>query len=369
MQKTITICLSGGIDSAIAGYLLKKQGFHVKGIYMKNWATPTTKDAIPKIKSNFDMTCPFHKDYLYAQSTAEYLGIDLKLIDLQKEYWNYVFNPLLEGLSNNTTPNPDIDCNRLIKFSKLRQHIDTEYMATGHYCQIENNRLKRAIDQFKDQSYFLCDVQDLSKVVFPLGALLKLQVKWLAYQLSIADSTPNIFTELLRKRESMGICFVGKQDFGAFVDQFVAPSIGQIIDIYTNKSIGEHKGTHLYTIGQGLRLSGGDSKLYILHKIKNNLYVGKYDHPLLFTTSVPIPYPIEQLSSSTVYAKIRHPSKLVKCKIENNFLIFASPIRALTPGQVVCLYQDDFVIGSFPISKEWSLNRFLNFKDKTCSLR
>ena len=386
MQKSITICLSGGIDSAIAAFLLRKQGYNVKGIYMKNWATPTTNknDAVPKISKNFDLSCPQHKDYMYAQNVAEFLEIDLKLIDLQKEYWTEVFEPFIEGLGDNITPNPDIYCNRYIKFNALRKHIDTKFMATGHYCRMKKGQLKRARDTWKDQSYFLCQVRNFKDCMFPLGDLLKLQVKWMAFQLANSNvtsfselmyysnekrepyrntkSTGNIFGDLLMKRESMGICFIGKQDFGTFIDKYMDERTGYLVDIDSGKRIEGHKGSHFYTIGQGIKLSGQPLKLYVVHKDGNTVFVGPYNHVMLYTSSVDV-RGMHWFKKPTysMMAKVRHPFPLISCTYKDDMIYFDTPVRALTPGQVLCLYDDDCVVGSMEIPHDWNRDVVANF--------
>eukprot|EP00834_Sanchytrium_tribonematis_P003563 NODE_141_length_15967_cov_0.946118.p5 type:complete len:357 gc:universal NODE_141_length_15967_cov_0.946118:10285-11355(+) len=355
LQKEITICLSGGIDSAIAGYLLKKRGYKLKAIYMKNWDTPITPDPTPKVNRNFDLSCPFHKDYLYAQNIAEFLEIDLKLINLEKEYWNLVFEPFLEELKDGNTPNPDITCNQSIKFGALRDHLDTKLLATGHYARLINGHLTRARDRFKDQSYFLCEVENFDNCVFPLGDILKLQVKWLAYKIS-KSGRPNskIFEDLLQKKESMGICFIGKRKFGDFVGEYIEHTKGKVIDIRNHRVISDHQGLHLFTIGQKIRISGQPESLFVIRKNETDIYVGPHDHPELFTDTInasKIKWVFKPDNCKALKYKCRHPSSLKDCTYDSkyNLIRFSIPVRAMTPGQTLCFYDNDLVVGSFKL--------------------
>eukprot|EP00835_Amoeboradix_gromovi_P000982 NODE_38_length_30618_cov_0.377142.p5 type:complete len:392 gc:universal NODE_38_length_30618_cov_0.377142:17613-16438(-) len=378
-QKQVTVCLSGGIDSAISAFLLKKQGYKVRAIYMKNWPTPTSNDKIPKIKRNFDLGCPFHKDYLYAQNVADFMEIDLKLIDLQKEYWSRVFEPFLCKLQDNQTPNPDIECNSHIKFDELRKHIHTEYMATGHYCRVEDGYLMRGRDIWKDQSYFLCQVKNLNKVIFPLGDLLKLQVKWLAYSIAASNSSSyseliskkyysrssNVFHDLLNKKESMGICFIGKRNFGEFVDNYLLQSHGNIIEIDSGAIIQQHRGTHFYTIGQGIKVPGCSFKLYVIHKSQNTIYVGHCNHKLLYVSKIDASCSHWfRKPTPRMMAKIRHPYKLISCTFHENTIYFDTPVRALTPGQTICLFNGDYVVGSMVIPQNWNASAVEKYKNR-----
>ncbi|MEX1995676.1 MAG: tRNA 2-thiouridine(34) synthase MnmA [Candidatus Saccharimonadales bacterium] len=259
-MKTVYVGLSGGVDSSAAAALLKDQGYKVVGVYMKNW----TKD-LP------GMPCPWKEDFADAKRVAVQLGIDFKVYDFEKQYRHKVVDYMLDGFKAGFTPNPDIMCNQEIKFKLFLNTAladGADFVATGHYAKTKNGRLLMANDGNKDQTYFLHRVtkEALRKTLFPLGDLTKPQVRVVAkkYGLVTAD-----------KKESMGICFVGKVSIKEFLQQYIKEKSGKIIDS-KGKVIGEHDGAFFYTIGQRHGLNtGGGLPYYVTGKnmTKNEVYV------------------------------------------------------------------------------------------------
>ena len=223
MAKVI-VGLSGGVDSAVAAYLLKKQGHEVIGAFMRNWDSLANNDILG---NNWDGDiCPQEVDYLDAKKVADKLGIPLLRVDFIKEYWDYVFTYFIEEYKKGRTPNPDVLCNKYIKFDaflKFAMSHGAEYIATGHYARMENGQMKKGLDNNKDQTYFLCllNQAQLDKTMFPIGDLEKKEVRRIAKELDLAVAT---------KKDSTGICFIGERDFRKFLQNYIPAQPGKIID-------------------------------------------------------------------------------------------------------------------------------------------
>jgi tRNA-specific 2-thiouridylase len=343
-MKTVYIGLSGGVDSSVSAALLKQQGYNVVGVYMKNWS----KD-LP------GMPCPWKDDYTDAKRVAVQLGIDFKLYDFEDEYRQKVVDYMIDEFKAGRTPNPDITCNQEIKF-KLFLDIALEdgadMIATGHYAQTKDGRLFMASDDNKDQTYFLARVNSraLSKTLFPLGGYTKPQVRELAkkFRLVTAD-----------KKESMGICFVGKVGIKDFLEQYVDKKLGAIID-QKGKVIGEHDGAIFYTIGQrhGLDVGGG-MPFYVTGKDmkKNEVYVTTdlqdeklWSKEIRFTSAHWINKPPK--TGEKLHVRTRHRARLIPVKLLNmlsNSTYVADmdeEVRALTPGQSAVFYSETECLGS-----------------------
>lgn len=362
--KKIAIALSGGVDSAVAALLLKEQGYELIAFFMKNWDRKKNME-----NNNFlikDEICSIEEDYNDAKKIANELGIKLIKLDFTKEYWNYVFSKFLKDIENGLTPNPDILCNRYIKFDVFTNYVfnnfpEIKYVATGHYANIKeiNNNwyLSVAEDKIKDQTYFLSEIKKeiLSKLKFPLGNFRKEEVRDIAIKekISVAD-----------KKESMGICFIGKRNFSEFISNYLEEEKGNIINQKTGQIIGEHKGVLFYTIGQrkGLNLGGKETPYYVSKKdIKNNiLYVSnEKEKDVLYTSEINATYfndlsdDIEKVVGDIII-KTRHgensyKGKIISVKKENkNISLKVSsyePIKFVTPGQELVLYQNEIVLG------------------------
>ena len=246
-MKKVLVGLSGGVDSAIAAYLLKKEGYDVTCAFMRNWDSMANDDFEGNPTIN-DAVCPQEADYKDAQDVANKLGLPLLRIDFIKEYWDEVFKTFLEEYKRGRTPNPDILCNRYIKFDSFmkfakEQGFDT--VATGHYSKlgVENgvHVLQKADDRNKDQSYFLTEIRRevLDHVLFPLGTIDKPTVRKLAEELELS---------IAKKKDSTGICFIGERNFRQFLSNYLPMKPGKIIDINTKKVVGQHQGVLYYTV-------------------------------------------------------------------------------------------------------------------------
>ena len=257
MSKTVYVGLSGGVDSSVTAALIKEQGYHVIGVYMKNWSQDLPGFA-----------CPWKDDYQDAKRVSVQLGIDFKMFDFEKEYRHKVVDYMIDEYKSGRTPNPDIMCNQEIKFklfldTSIEQGAD--YVATGHYARTSNGQLLTALDTNKDQTYFLYRVtkEALERTLFPIGGLTKPQVRQKAESLNLVTAT---------KKESMGICFVGKVGIKDFLQQYVKTMPGAIIDQF-GRNIGQHDGAIFYTIGQrhGLSLGGGLPYYVVGKDMSNNV--------------------------------------------------------------------------------------------------
>ena len=341
-MKKVFVGLSGGVDSSVAALLLKQQGYEVVGVYMKNWSQD-----LPGMK------CPWKEDYQDAKRVAVQLSIDFKMYDFQKEYRHKVVDYMLDEFKAGRTPNPDIMCNQEVKFKLfLETALDdgADLIATGHYARTKNGRLLMAKDQNKDQTYFLYRVSNeaLGKSLFPLGDLTKPAVRELAKKAGLITAD---------KKESMGICFVGKVSIKEFLRQFVKTKPGVIVDQH-GKVIGEHDGAVFYTIGQRHGLNtGGGLPFYVTGKDmkKNEVYVTTdLQDEKLWSREVRLDevYWINgepQISNlkSQISVRLRHRAKLIKIKkldLLSNSKVSAEldeEVRALTPGQSAVFYSGD----------------------------
>jgi tRNA-specific 2-thiouridylase len=391
-SKRVIVGLSGGVDSSVAAYLLKEAGYEVIGLFMKNWHDESV---------TLSNECPWLEDSNDAMLVAEKLGIPFQTVDLSKEYKERIVDYMFDEYAKGRTPNPDVLCNREIKFDvflKIALSLGADFVATGHYCQkgqtlnsngIETYQLLAGEDQNKDQSYFLCQLtqEQLSKVLFPIGQLQKSEVRAIA-------SSQNLVTA--EKKDSQGLCFIGKVSLPDFLQQQLKPKKGEIIEIpanfssYTvaenNKtiqeqshkhrykredgiSVGEHEGAHFFTVGQrkGLRVGGTVEPLFVIDTDvdENTIYVGQgKEHPGLYRDALKIDsseihWIRRDLSISSgetldVLARIRYRQSLQKARLyqtdEGMYVSFDSPQSAITSGQFVAWYQDNELLGSGVIS-------------------
>jgi tRNA-specific 2-thiouridylase len=350
-QTRIIVGVSGGVDSSVSALLLKQQGHDISGIFMKNWQ-----------EEDFGGDCPAMEDQKDAMAVCEKVGIPFHSVNFSKEYWDRVFEYFLQEYSAGRTPNPDVLCNKEIKFKAFLDYalsLGADYIATGHYAQKEEREgifyLKKGLDPNKDQSYFLylLNQQQLSKALFPIGHLEKPEVRTIAEKNGLVT---------FNKKDSTGICFIGERKFKEFLHQYLPAKPGEIKSP-EGKSLGQHDGLMYYTIGQrqGIGIGGkSDSSgepWYVAEKdlAHNVLIAVQGDHPLLYK---------KQLKASQLHwisgqapeksfqckAKIRYRQADQACHVSlsgNNSaeVVFEIAQRAVTPGQSIVFYQNDICLG------------------------
>ena len=348
----VVVGMSGGVDSSVAAILLKNQGYEVIGLFMRNWDASLNNDILgnPTLNNNI---CPQESDYNDAKMVCEKLNIPLYRVDFVKEYWDYVFTYFLDELKKGRTPNPDIMCNKYIKFdmfAKKAKELGADYIATGHYARIKDGKLLRGIDENKDQTYFLSQVskEQLKNVLFPIGDLIKPDVRKIAEEYELITAN---------KKDSTGICFIGERNFTNFLKNYLPNQFGDIIDIETNKKIGEHIGLMHYTIGQrkGLNIGGTIDRLFVVGKDlnKNILYVclsGNNDYLISDSCIVEEVNWLEDKKIDKCTAKFRYRQKdndvSLKWLDDGNILVsYPQGVKSVTPGQACVFYLGDECLG------------------------
>lgn len=384
----IVVGLSGGVDSSVTAHLLKEQGHEVIGIFMKNW-----HDKSVTISND----CPWLEDSNDALLVAEKLGIPFQTVDLSQQYQQRIVDYMFKEYESGRTPNPDVLCNREIKydvFLKVAKELNADYMATGHYCQKDEFKtktgetiyqLKAGADAGKDQSYFLCQLnqEQLKMALFPIGNLQKSQVREIAKEADLITAD---------KKDSQGLCFIGKVKLPDFLQQQLKPKQGEILEIprdvklqeggsieekcaahplseLPSKKIGQHKGAHYYTVGQrrGLAIGGTPLPLFVLgtDTTQNIIYMGQGDdHPALwrnglFVSNQEIHWTRPDLALKngeqlTCMGRTRYRQALVGMTLhqkENGlFVVFEEQERGITSGQFVAFYLGNELIGSGTIN-------------------
>ncbi len=347
-MKKVVVGMSGGVDSAVAAYLLKKQGYDVIGLFMRNWDSTINNEQ----NANYDDICPQEKDYNDAVEVCKKLDIPLHRVDFVKEYWDNVFSYFIKELEKGRTPNPDILCNKYIKFDcfvKEAKKLGADYVATGHYAILEDGILKRAKDLNKDQTYFLADVtnEQFKNVLFPLGYIIKDEVRKIAKE----NNLP-----VAEKKDSTGICFIGERNYQKFISNYLKPNPGDIINVETGEKIGIHIGLMNYTIGQrrNVGISGNEDRHYVCGKDvkKNILYVAFGDSKYLYSDQCLITDVnfISKKRPDKCTAKFRYRGQDYPVTLEyldNNQIMVKSekPVKSVTPGQVCVLYLEDECLG------------------------
>ncbi|MCI5967041.1 MAG: tRNA 2-thiouridine(34) synthase MnmA [Tenericutes bacterium] len=350
-MKKVVIGMSGGVDSSVSAILLKQQGYEVIGLFMRNWDTSINGDILgnPNLDNNI---CPQEQDYNDALAVCEKIGIPLHRIDFVKEYWDNVFEYFLTELKLGRTPNPDVMCNKYIKFDyfiREAKRLGADYIATGHYARIKDGELLRAVDSNKDQTYFLSQLshKQLENVLFPIGDLEKPKVREIAAEYGLITA---------KKKDSTGICFIGERNFKNFLKNYLPNLPGKIVNIETNEVLGEHIGLMYYTIGQrrGLDVGGTMDRMFVVGKnLKDNiLYVALgEDNEYLFSDSCIIDTvnfnTDERPDKCTAKFRYRAPDYPVELEYLDNgeILVKYDRVKSVTPGQACVFYQGDKCLG------------------------
>jgi tRNA-specific 2-thiouridylase len=351
MSKKIAVGMSGGVDSSVAALLLKQQHHEVIGVFMKNWEDDDN-----------DKYCSSRQDFLDAVSVSDIIGIPIDAINFAEEYKERVFGFFLQEYRAGRTPNPDILCNSEIKFKAFLDHaihMGADAIATGHYARVrkhnESFQLLKAMDDTKDQSYFLhrLNQSQLSRTIFPLGDLLKSKVRAIAQQVGLSNYS---------KKDSTGICFIGERPFREFLNRYLPTSPGQMVTPEKN-IVGQHIGLSFYTIGQrqGLGIGGmaGQTKPWFVagkDMAQNQLIVVQgHDHPALLSSrlaavnshwiSGTAPLLDHLYTAKTRYRQIDAPCCITEIENDRCTIVFNEPQWAVTPGQSVVLYNGEICLG------------------------
>ena len=389
MNKKVVIGLSGGVDSAVGAYLLKQQGYDVHALFMINWKNSSV---------TLSGECAWEEDQMVAKMVARQLDIPLHIVDSSERYMSHVVDYMFDEYAKGRTPNPDVLCNREIKFeifSRYAQELGADYVATGHYCRRDEvvgrdgktySRLLAGSDPNKDQSYFLCQMSQaqLKNVLFPVGDIIKPEVRRIAAEQNLACA---------KRKDSQGICFVGKVDLPVFLQQKLKSKEGNIVEVtddafiyrrrhddpsdyralskpyvYTEADgfiIGKHIGAQYYTIGQrkGLNVGGHEKPIYVLATDinTNTIYIGMGDeHPGLFRKALFIneneihntrpDLALQPGERKRCKVRIRYRQPLQKAELirepEGLYILFDEPQKSITPGQFAAWYDGDELFGS-----------------------
>ena len=351
-MKKVVIGMSGGVDSSVAAILLKQQGYDVIGLFMRNWDSLVNNDILGNPDLQGNDICPQEQDYNDALKVCEKIGIPLHRVDFVKEYWDYVFTYFLDELKKGRTPNPDIMCNKYIKFDmfvKEAEKLGADYIATGHYARIKDGKLLRGVDSNKDQTYFLSQLSEkqLKNVLFPIGDLEKTEVRKIAEEYDLVTA---------KKKDSTGICFIGERNFTHFLENYLPNQPGDMIEIETGKKIGEHIGLMYYTIGQrrGLHVGGSKERMFVVGKdlTKNILYISYGNTDYLISDSCIIDTvnfnSDVRPTSCTAKFRYRQPDNDVTLEyLEDGTVLVKYPqgVKSVTPGQACVLYLGEQCLG------------------------
>lgn len=358
----VIVGMSGGVDSSVTALLLKQAGYDVIGIFMKNW-DDTDENGV----------CTATEDYKDVAAVAEQIGIPYYSVNFEKEYWDRVFEYFLKEYRLGRTPNPDVMCNKEVKFQAFLEYalqLGADYVAMGHYARVETDengvvRLLRGVDNNKDQTYFLSQLnqQQLSKAMFPIGHLEKKEVRKIAEKFNLATA---------KKKDSTGVCFIGERNFNEFLSHYLPAKPGKMVTL-DGEVKGDHAGLMYYTIGQrqGLGIGGGgktNDPWFVIGKdlSTNTLYVGQgFHHPnlysdSLFATDLQFNTDEERANEFECTAKFRYRQQVTKVRVvfqeddkTKAMVYFEEPVRAITPGQAVVFYDGDICLGGGIIDKAY----------------
>lgn len=367
--KNVVCGISGGVDSAVSALLLKKKGYEVIGLFMRNWDVANEKGV-----------CMADKDMEDAQLVCQHIGIPFLEVNFVKEYWNEVFSSFISDLRAGLTPNPDVLCNKYIKFGALHDYainkLGADAVATGHYARtsvgedlesIDERKgvdLLQAVDRVKCQTLFLSQISQkaLQQAIFPVGSIPKIVVKMIAKEAGLE--------KISQKKESVGICFIGKRHFPDLIKDYIEPQPGNIVHIETGEILGEHKGLHNWTFGQRAHIPGKTIRMFVAKKDRqtNELVVAPgTDHPSLFYKTLftepahwinKPPRELVQIAMCDVDFKVQHGERAdVKSTLTlsgANCLTVSleHPLRAVSPGQYAVFYRGDVCLGSAKIIKQ-----------------
>ncbi|XP_038047803.1 mitochondrial tRNA-specific 2-thiouridylase 1-like isoform X2 [Patiria miniata] len=367
--KHIVCAISGGVDSSVAALLLKSKGYRVTGLFMRNW------DALDETG-----VCTADQDEEDAQYVCQKLQIPFHQVNFVKEYWHDVFSELLKQYQGGITPNPDILCNKHIKFDRLLRHsrdvLGADALATGHYARTDVGetildrdwqskpqlKLLQAVDSTKDQTFFLSQMSQhaLQRTLFPIGDLTKGVVREIARGAGLE--------RIVKRKESMGICFIGSRKFKPFIKEYLEPTPGNFVSLEDNKVVGTHEGYFIYTVGQKAKISGMKEKWYVVdkHPTSNEvIVVPNTNHPALYCETMltgPVhwireaPRQLLQEQMMDCHFRFQNTDPLVPCTLTMSsmgsvIVSLSQPLRAITPGQYAVFYLGDECLGGAVITK------------------
>nr|GAT45291.1 5-methylaminomethyl-2-thiouridylate-methyltransferase [Mycena chlorophos] len=371
----VVVGMSGGIDSSVSAKLLAAQDYDLSAVFMRNW---DTRDEYGT--SDNGTGCEWEKDWDDVQRVCKAYDIPCEMVDLSRDYWNRVFEPSLREWEDGVTPNPDVWCNREIKFGALLKHLPAPesggkppWLATGHYARKDwhssRPRLLRSLDPLKDQTYYLSSIPEagLARALFPLGELTKNKVREIAHD----GVMP---TSVLERAESMGLCFIGQKkrtNFKDFISSYIQPSPGPVKLLSTGKTLTQHHGLWTFTIGENIRLPGQAEKLFVIAKdVPNNtIFVGPAHDPNLLIQTVHVndfswiwradpPEGLDRPEGVRLLTQIRHKMVPLGCTVrsvddspQKLAIEFDEPLKGVAPGQVAALWSDEWCLGCGVIAR------------------